>query len=99
MTLPVDLDPTTNQLRIHPPEGAPVLIPCTQAGLAVLVRLVRERAGTKRQTIGAPAVPVQHMVEQWLRENPPTRVVQVRPPNGLTYEEVFGDDPDFELDL
>ena len=47
--------------------GHTLLIPCTEAGVRVLRRILRGHKRTPAAKIGAPSNPVQHTVEQWLR--------------------------------
>lgn len=55
----------------HPDGCYPIEVPPTEAGLAVLERVLREqrRLGTGRAVIGTPAAPVQGMIEDWLRSH------------------------------
>jgi len=56
-------------------------IPCTEAGIKTLYKLVQNAEDHARRhalaTIGTDAAPTQEMVKEWLRHNEPQRVEKI----------------------
>lgn len=65
-----------NQLCLHH-EGFTTKIPLNERGLTILRRILISQSEKPDSTIGEPGLPIQYMVDQWLKDNKPVRAVPV----------------------
>lgn len=82
----IDVEPSGNFI-LHIPgdgDGHHVRIPTTEAGLTALQRLLvaRKEPGLL-EGIGTEPAPIQHMVDEWLKDHQITRSVNGPPTVGI----------------
>lgn len=73
--LAISLGPD-DQLLLHH-EGFTTKIPITERGLLILRRILISQNAKPDSKIGEPGLPIQYMVDAWLRDNVPIRAVPV----------------------
>jgi len=64
------------QLRASKGYTTELSFPATPGGMAALLRLLRERemlGATAPQAIAMPSMPVQHVIDSWLKTNAPKK--------------------------
>lgn len=66
-----------------------VFLPINEKGFEILIRILSEQecSGFENIHIAEPGAPVQHMIEQWLRENSVKRK-KIAAPETLTLEDL-----------
>lgn len=57
-----------DNLRLYFENGHSILIEPSEAGLAVILQVLKQRAMAERERIATPALPIQAMADEWLRE-------------------------------
>lgn len=68
----------SGDFRLTTPAGNTVTVPATPIGLVIIRRMLEAQAVERRPTLGTDASPIQHMVDEWLKEDAARKRAELR---------------------